>query len=173
MPRRVYTYHAGFGLDASNLISTIGVSVFAVGLLVTAWNVIQSRFAGIPAAPNPWGAATLEWATASPPDHFNFANIPVVASGEPLWNNGVLPGPAFGDARLSPRTSVLDAELEHQIELPHENLWTVVASIALLGAFAALLVRWHWTAAACGVLTMVSIARWMWPLPARVRETEA
>jgi cytochrome c oxidase subunit 1/cytochrome c oxidase subunit I+III len=173
MPRRVYTYQSGLGLETSNLISTIGVCVFALGLLVTLWNFVRSRAAGVAAGPNPWGAATLEWATDSPPDDFNFASIPIVTSREPLWTDGVLPGPSYDDARLSPITSVLDAQLEHQVELPGDNIWTVVAAIALLGTFSALLVRWHWTAIVCGVIALLSVARWMWPLPARVMETEA
>jgi len=173
MSRRVYTYPSGFGLDASNLTSTIGVYVFALGLIVMLWNAVQSRIAGVPAGPNPWGASTLEWATASPPDHFNFARIPVVVSREPLWDDGVLPGPAFDAARLSPRTSVLDAELEQDILMPHENLMTVVASLAMLATFATLLLRWNWAAAACGIVTLLSVARWMWPLSTRVMEAEA
>jgi cytochrome c oxidase subunit 1/cytochrome c oxidase subunit I+III len=173
MPRRVYTYHSGLGLETTNLVSTIGAYVFALGLFVTLWNVIQSRMTGVPAGPNPWGASTLEWLATSPPEHFNFAHMPVVTSREPLWDNGVMPGPTFNEARLSPRTSVLDAELEHTIELPHDNLWTVVMSIALLGVFAALLVRWNWVAVACGAVTLLCAARWMWPLQSRVLETEA
>jgi cytochrome c oxidase subunit 1/cytochrome c oxidase subunit I+III len=173
MPRRIYTYHAGLGWDTSNLLSTIGAYVFALGLVLTLWNVVRSRVAGVAAGPNPWGAGTLEWASASPPDHFNFAQIPVVSGRDPLWTGDVAPGPAFDDARLSPRTTVLDATLEHTVELPHENLWTVVMSLAMLGLFAALLVRWDWLAITCGVITLLSLARWMWPIQSKVLETEA
>jgi heme/copper-type cytochrome/quinol oxidase subunit 1 len=34
---------------------------------------------------NPWNAATLEWATSSPPPEYNFAKIPVVTGPNPLW----------------------------------------------------------------------------------------
>ncbi len=40
---------------------------------------------GLPASDNPWDAATLEWATSSPPPPYNFAVIPYVASRHPLW----------------------------------------------------------------------------------------
>jgi hypothetical protein len=173
MPRRVYTYPAGVGLETPNLIESIGAYVFAIGLVVTLWNVVRSRISGVVAGANPWGAATLEWLASSPPEHFNFAHIPVVTGREPLWTGGPLVGPAFDEARLSPRTTALDAELEHVIELPHDNVWTVVMSLALLGVFAAVLVRWNWTAAACAAVAVMSAARWMWPLPSRVMETEA
>ena len=36
---------------------------------------------GGPAGPNPWGAASLEWQTQSPPITENFADTPVVEHG--------------------------------------------------------------------------------------------
>ena len=89
MARRVYTYPSGAGLELPNLISTIGVYVFAVGVCASAWNLVRSRAVGVPAGNNPWGAAGLEWLATSPPEHFNFAHIPIVTSREPLWDGGV------------------------------------------------------------------------------------
>jgi len=87
MPRRVYTYPAGMGLELPNLLSTIGAMVVAaaVGLFVV--NLVWSRFAGRAAPPNPWDAPTLEWATSSPPPDYNFAHLPVVESRTPLWDS--------------------------------------------------------------------------------------
>ena len=72
MPRRVYTYPAGMGLKIPNLLSSIGGGVVALGVLLFVTNLIVSLRAGITAEPNPWGAATLEWATTSPPPDYNF-----------------------------------------------------------------------------------------------------
>jgi hypothetical protein len=135
--------------------------------------VVRSRRAGEVAGPNPWNAATLEWAASSPPEDYNFGNLPVVTTREPLWSDGLLPGPPLDAARLTPMTSVLDAELEHVIEMPHDNVWTVIISLTLLGMFAALLVRWNVTAGVCGALSLLAAARWMWPLQSRVMETKA
>jgi cytochrome c oxidase subunit 1/cytochrome c oxidase subunit I+III len=173
MPRRIYTYQAGLGWSTANLIETIGAYVFALGLILTLWNVVRSRRAGEVAGPNPWNAATLEWAASSPPEDYNFGNLPVVTTREPLWSDGLLPGPPLDAARLTPMTSVLDAELEHVIEMPHDNVWTVIISLTLLGMFAALLVRWNVTAGVCGALSLLAAARWMWPLQSRVMETKA
>jgi len=41
-------------------------------------NFFWSLFAGERAPDNPWHANTLEWATASPPPHGNFAFVPMV-----------------------------------------------------------------------------------------------
>ena len=47
---------------------------------------LRSARLGPPAGDNPWDAATLEWATSSPPPDYNFALIPVVTSAYPLWD---------------------------------------------------------------------------------------
>jgi cytochrome c oxidase subunit I len=171
MPRRVYTYPAGLGWELPNLLETIGAYVFALGLGLILWNVVRSRFAGEPALANPWGASSLEWSVASPPPHYNFARIPVVSSREPLWDGGVTEGRAF-EGHITPRTSVLDATLEEPIHLPHENAWTLVMSLTLLLLFVGLLVRVDWIAEAGALLTLVAMARWLWPAPKRVLETE-
>jgi cytochrome c oxidase subunit 1/cytochrome c oxidase subunit I+III len=172
MPRRVYTYAAGAGLDTMNLLSTIGSYVFAVGIVVTLWNVIQSRVSGRVAGANPWGAGTLEWLAESPPEDYNFARMPIVSGRDPLWTIGVTPGPAFDEARLTPRTSTLDADLETAIELPHENYWAVATSVTLLLAFSALLIRSYWLFGLGLAATLAGAARWMWPLQTKVAETE-
>jgi heme/copper-type cytochrome/quinol oxidase subunit 1 len=172
MTRRVYTYASSPGLDTANLLSTIGAYVFALGFVVTLWNVIQSRVVGHIAGPNPWGAGTLEWLAESPPEAYNFAQIPIVSGRDPLWTNGVTAGPAFDEARLTPRTSALDADLQRPIELPHENYWAVATSVTLLLTFSALLVRSYWLFGIALAVTLFGAARWMWPLQAKVAETE-
>ena len=173
MARRVYTYPSGAGLELPNLISTIGVYVFAVGVLASAWNLARSRAVGVPAGNNPWGAAGLEWLATSPPEHFNFAHIPIVMSREPLWDGGYAEGSSYDEARLTPRTSSLDAALEEPIEMPEDNAWTLVISLAMLVAVVALLVRSYGWAIGAGVVTLFSMARWMWPTTTKVLETEA
>jgi cytochrome c oxidase subunit I len=55
--------------------------VLLVGLLLVAWNLLQSLRKGAPAPMNPWGGATLEWQCSSPPPHHNFDEQPEV--GDP------------------------------------------------------------------------------------------
>jgi cytochrome c oxidase subunit 1/cytochrome c oxidase subunit I+III len=86
MPRRVYTYQRGLGWDWLNLLSTIGAFTLATGIGVTVVNLAWSWRRGTRAPANPWEAESLEWAIASPPPPYNFAVVPVVESGEPVWD---------------------------------------------------------------------------------------
>ncbi len=86
MPRRIYTYQPGRGLDTLNLIESVGVIFQAAGVLILLINVIRSIRSGEPAGDDPWDAWTLEWSTSSPPPEYNFATLPVVRSRRPLWD---------------------------------------------------------------------------------------
>jgi len=173
MPRRIYTYQPGLGFDTMNALETIGAFVFAVGLLLTLWNVVESRIRGEHAPANPWGAATLEWLASSPPEHYNFERIPVVASRDPLWDGGYTHGPSYHEGRLTVRTSMLDAELEHVMEMPEDDIWAVLLAFALLAIPIGLVWRWYWVAIAGVAASLLMTARWLWPFHAKVMETEA
>ena len=41
MPRRVFTYPAGFGWELPNMISSVGAFVFAAGVLIFVWDVVR------------------------------------------------------------------------------------------------------------------------------------
>jgi len=86
MPRRIYTYEADRGWAVWNMIESIGMIFQAAAILIFVWNVIRSYQHGEEAGPDPWDAWTLEWSTASPPPHYNFAEEPVVHSRRPLWD---------------------------------------------------------------------------------------
>lgn len=86
MPRRVYTYPAGMGLESLNLLSTIGAFVLAAGFLVFVFNVLRAARYGVEAALNPWGGDTLEWSLPSPPSFALYGRIPAVSSRHPLWD---------------------------------------------------------------------------------------
>ncbi|MEO5510345.1 MAG: cytochrome c oxidase subunit I [Longimicrobiales bacterium] len=85
MPRRTFTYSAELNLGGLNMMSTVGVLFQAVSVLLLIANIIYSLKRGAAAGPNPWGAATLEWATESPPVEHNFNRLPHVHTREPLW----------------------------------------------------------------------------------------
>jgi cytochrome c oxidase subunit 1 len=69
------------GLGGLDLVSNIGMWVLISGLVMIISNLFGSLHDGARAGDNPWGAATLEWKTSSPPPAGNFEQDPAV--GEP------------------------------------------------------------------------------------------
>jgi cytochrome c oxidase subunit 1 len=78
-PRRSYNYVPQF--EPYQRLSTIGAYLLALGFVIVAVNLAYSLFRGRRAPANPWGGATLEWQTSSPPPHDNFVTEPV--AGDP------------------------------------------------------------------------------------------
>jgi heme/copper-type cytochrome/quinol oxidase subunit 1 len=79
-----YKYFDNAGVTAYNVISTIGVLILFVGILLTILNAIFSRANGPSAGHDPWAGDTLEWFTLSPPESHNFDVLPDVRSPRPL-----------------------------------------------------------------------------------------
>ena len=79
MPRRYYDYLPEFA--TLNLVATLGSWLLAVGLVVMLVNLFRGLFYGPPFPANPWGGATLEWQTTTPPPTENFAVDPVATRG--------------------------------------------------------------------------------------------
>ncbi|HEX5475145.1 MAG TPA: cbb3-type cytochrome c oxidase subunit I [Vicinamibacterales bacterium] len=85
MNRRMYDgglfYPHNQGLQKWNVLQ--GWSAWTLGLvqIVFLLNLVVSVRRGRMASDNPWDATTLEWATATPPPHGNFAVAPIVYRG--------------------------------------------------------------------------------------------
>src|SRR5690349_6654260 len=134
MPRRVYTYPAGLGLEVPNLISSIGAFVLATAIVLFVVNGLVSLYRGAIAGPNPWDAATLEWATSSPPPVYNFAHIPVVESCTPLWDAGselpVVTGLRVDEKEML-LTTVVAAAPDVRDPVPEPSLWPFISAVAV------------------------------------------
>lgn len=76
MNRRIAEYLPYLG--GINMWVSIWAFVLGLGFAFALLNLFFSSFSGEKAGENPWGGKTLEWQTASPPPHGNFAEEPVV-----------------------------------------------------------------------------------------------
>ncbi len=95
MPRRYFNYPERF--TDYNVFSTIGSYLLGLGFLLVAAYLIHSLFRGRPAPANPWGGATLEWSTPSPPPPENFEEEPVLGDHyDPYDYRGLVYDPRIG-----------------------------------------------------------------------------
>jgi cytochrome c oxidase subunit 1 len=165
MPRRVYTYPAGLGLEVPNLLSTIGAFVVASSVLLFVINGVVSLRRGAPAGPNPWGAPTLDWATSSPPPVYNFDHIPIVESNTPLWDAGgelpVVTGLRVDDKEML-LTTVVAAVPDLREPVPEPSLWPFIASVATGVVFVCSIFS-PWSIAAGAIPLAVALTAWFWP----------
>jgi cytochrome c oxidase subunit 1 len=86
MPRRIAEYAASDGYTLLNRISSVGAAIIFISVAIFLVNLFVSWWKPVPAGDNPWDAATLEWATSSPPPHHNFVKIPPIRSRRPVWD---------------------------------------------------------------------------------------
>jgi cytochrome c oxidase subunit 1 len=122
MPRRVYTYPAGLGFDRMNEMETVGAFILAAGFAVMLYNIWKTWRTAPPAPADPWNGATLEWSIPSPPQEWNFPEIPTVSGRDPLWEakrkrGGPLPEP--------PRVT------GQGIHMPAPSYWPLVTAFSL------------------------------------------
>jgi cytochrome c oxidase subunit 1 len=167
MPRRVHTYIAGQGFDLPMQITLFGALILVAGLTITFWNVIVSLRRGPPAGDNPWNAPTLEWATSSPPPLYNFYHIPVVRSGNPLWDDtSQEAGPHGYQTGLNYRetlgTSALDAVPEQRIALAGNSIWPLVLAASTGIVFMGSLIDLIFIPIGA-LLSFVALVGWNWP----------
>ena len=149
MPRRIYTYDDSLGLDAWNMVATVGSFVIAFSVLVFMYNARQSWKAKPAQGPaDPWDARSLEWAISSPPPPHNFDRIPTVHGMDELWHHkyseddegrptrvadaeSYLAGSAGGDGQE--QTGEGDGhDHGHGIHLPSPSYYPVVVALGLL-----------------------------------------
>ncbi len=128
MPRRIYTFNEGMGWDLWNAVSSAGVILLTLGLLVFMHNMIRSWMKGEPAGADPWDGRTLEWSIPSPPPEYNFVEIPTVRSVDDWW--------ATKRRRVPELVPVGggSGDEEHSIHLPQPSYWPAVASLGLVVA---------------------------------------
>lgn len=165
MTRRIYTYLPGTGWGPLNMLASIGALVMFVSVVIFIVNAAMSWRRGAIAGPNPWDSDTLEWATTSPPPPYGFAEIPVVTSRAPLWDQReerlVMTG-LHPDRREVLVTSLHDAEPETRHELPHDTIWPLVMALGVAGAFIPAVFT-PWGLFPGTIVALAAALGWAWP----------
>jgi cytochrome c oxidase subunit 1 len=147
MPRRIFTYSAELGLDNLNMIATVGAFIQAISVVMLFANVIRSYLRGAPAPNNPWNAATLEWATTSPPPVHNFNRIPVIHSREPLW------------VESEQVLAAVHGPLE-PMHMPPNSFWPLVTGFGVVLTMGLFLVPYWWGPLFGLAWTAIAIVNW-------------
>src|SRR4051794_3966656 len=165
MPRRIYTYQPDLPWHGLNLFVSLSAVILTAGFLLFFINVLRSARFGEVAPDNPWDAATLEWATTSPPPSYNFALIPVAGSLPPLWE--ARDPPPFGDGLRTDRrelvvTSLAAAEPQAREASPRNSIWPLWAAIAT-----SVMLIWSifspWAVVWGSIPIMIALIGWFWP----------
>jgi cytochrome c oxidase subunit I+III len=170
MPRRVYTYLPGRGLEIPNLISTIGAFLFGAAVLIWVIDMIRNfRPFGARNAADVGDGPGLEWLPTGP---YSTRSIPVVTDLYPLWDRPelardvkagryFLPGTATG-GRETIVTSTLNAEPQYLLRLPGPTAWPIWAALFTAGFFLLLTVQAYWPSVVSGVLAVYCLMQWCW-----------
>jgi cytochrome c oxidase subunit I+III len=167
MPRRVYTYVPEMGWGPLNLLATAGAFMLAAGVIVLLVNVVRTLMSKEFCGPNPWGADTLEWAAASPPEPYNFRYLPIVKGRHPLWaQERDEPWPVMVGTREDRReivvTAMLDAAPQNRVVLPGPDLHPPLLAAAVAVAFIGLIFDPIWVPIGA-MLAFFVLVSWHWP----------
>ncbi|RVT95805.1 cytochrome ubiquinol oxidase subunit I [Rhodovarius crocodyli] len=170
MPRRVYTFPSGQGIEWTNLLSTIGAFVVAAGVLLVLIDLARNfRFSLNADSGNPWGAGTLEWL---PQDNFATRSIPLVTDREPLWTNPGLPREVEAGQHFLPgtvtglretlATSPMEATPQQIAIVPGPGWAHVIAAIGTAGFFLALTVQAYALSLGFALAGLAAMLHWLW-----------
>lgn len=120
MPRRVFTYQPGVGLEQGNFISTIGAFLMGIGMIVFLINIITTARKPADAPADPWDGRTLEWTIPSPPPEYNFKQTPLVRGYDAFWKEKMA-----GNKEMTP------AEPIGSIHMPNPSILPFIMSVGL------------------------------------------
>ncbi|MBR9989143.1 MAG: cytochrome c oxidase subunit I [Gemmatimonadetes bacterium] len=148
MPRRIFTYSADLNLASLNMLSTVGVFIQIAGVAMLAGNIIWSARRGRVASENPWNAATLEWATTSPPAEHNFNQIPTVHSREPMW----VEADQVRASTLGP--------MEPHMHMPPNSYWPIFTAVGVVATFILFMTNIWWMPLVGLVWTVIGAINW-------------
>ncbi|KKB39220.1 cytochrome c oxidase subunit I [Bacillus thermotolerans] len=129
MPRRVWTFLPGQGLDTGNLVSSVGAAFMAIGVVSLLVNIVITTMKNERVGNDPWGdGRTLEWALPSPAPFYNFKQLPLVRGLDAYWLE-----------KMEGKDTLTPAEPIGDIHMPNPSFVPVVISFGLfVAAFGAM-----------------------------------
>ncbi|MGP4068239.1 cytochrome c oxidase subunit I [Halobacillus sp. B29] len=154
MPRRYWVFLEGQGLEAGNMISTIGAFLMAIGSVIFLINIVYTAVKEKKVSGDPWDGRTLEWTMPSPPPHYNFVQTPLVRGLDPLWvektegKEGMTPAEPLGDIHM-PNASILPFMMSLGLFIAgfgfiyqtDDKLWLVAAVVGMAITLGSMLIR--------------------------------
>jgi cytochrome c oxidase subunit I+III len=180
MPRRIYTYPAGMGLELWNALSSAGALMVLAGGLVLFTDIARNFRLKAGGASNRWQAGTAEWL---PGGNYGLRSIPQITGRYPLWDNPrlaeeveagrhFLPGTLTG-RREALITSAGEATPQYVAVIPGAGFAHLVAAVGTAGFFLSLAIEAVVPAGGFALVALAGFLRWLWtgtdhgPLPAR------
>lgn len=88
--RRLDSYDPSLGWQELFIVAGLGVMVIAMGAFLQILQLfvsIKNRHKNQDTTGDAWDGRTLEWATASPPQSYNFAHLPAVSTRDAFWES--------------------------------------------------------------------------------------
>ena len=141
MPRRTYTYRAGYGFNFWNFVSTVGAFIIAISFLVFFWNIWASyRKAKVAAGgkgkkltmpADPWDARSIEWMIPSPTPVHNFDVVPTVQSLDEFWHRKYGEDEAGRLVRIAATEDIVQKGDATDVHLPSPSYYPIVLAFGL------------------------------------------
>ena len=175
--RRIHSYEGGHGWEWINLVASIGGFVMAAGFALVIIDVAVNALMAARGSRNPWGAGTLEWATARPAPPYNIASIPTVHGRYPLEDDPTLPariarGEGYLGEPLRGRRETLtvrtaDGAPAYIVPFPGNTIEPLILA-AVTGFMFMMPVFKQWLLAGLAVPVVTALAlRWAWRMGER------
>ncbi|MEC2074734.1 cytochrome c oxidase subunit I [Metabacillus fastidiosus] len=131
MPRRIFTFLPGQGLETGNFVSTVGAFFMAAATIVLLLNIVITSVKGKKVGIDPWeDGRTLEWAVSSPPPEYNFKQTPLVRGLDALWLE-----------KMEGKKEMTPAEPLGDIHMPNGSILPIIMSFGLFVASFGILYR--------------------------------
>lgn len=128
--RRLDHYADNPGWQALFIMSGIGMMIIGAGVVAQVAQLvlgIRDRKKNADKTGDPWNGRTLEWSTASPAPHYNFAVLPTVSERDQFW--------------YDKKNKVKHKKVYEDIELPkNSGFGFLIAGFAFLFGFGMI---WH------------------------------